>query len=130
MTTSTGIEMKNRRFGTALPAAVFAALLLCSAGCGVVEKRTGIVTSRVTESHKETRNAPVAGWMVEVYVNGGFVGTWQTNAYGEVAFNIRPYIPNAIRANNGLQIEFRFRQQDGTVESKKLYFTPEQLRNS
>lgn len=110
--------------------ALICAILLSVVGCGVVEKRTGIVTTHVTASNRESRVAPAAGCMVEVYVNGGFVGTYQTNPSGELTVNYGAYVPAALRSNTGIRMEFRFRQQDGTVHSKKLDFTPEQLRSA
>ncbi len=107
-----------------------AAGLILASGCRTVEHNMGITTRNVIESHRETRTVTVANWPVEVYVNGRFAGTYRTNANGEVAANYSLHVRNALQTNSNLQIEFRFRQPDGSVESRMLVFTPNQLRGN
>lgn len=101
--------------------------LLASAGCRVTETGVGPLYPRVKNSRVETREAPVPGWPVWVFVNEKQVGAYQTGANGEVPFNFQPYLAEALAAG-GLRIEFRFQQPDGKVERQWYTLTPEQLR--
>ena len=106
-------------------AALFAVGLVFASGCGIVNKRRGPIIRNVTNSRVETRQAPVAGWQVWAYVNGKLVGTYHSDANGEVSLPLEQYAADAKR---GLKVEFRFRQPDGKIEYKTIDLSSMQLQ--
>jgi len=106
-------------------AALFAVGLIFASGCGIYQKKTGPIIRNVTNTRTETRQAPVAGWQVWAYVNGKLVGTYHSDANGEVSLPLEQYAADAKR---GLQVEFRFRQPDGKIEYKTIDLSSMQLQ--
>lgn len=109
-----------------LALALAGALLAVSAGCQTHTRDLGFESTRLEGSRVETSSGPAVGWPVTVVVEGREVGTWPTDAQGDVRVNLKNYLPKLSR-QGVLRVEYRIRTPEGAVEVRRFDLTPEQF---
>ena len=121
-----GAAGRERRGRIAAGCALLAALVACSAGCVTHRRDLGQESTRVQSTRIESSSAPSVGWPVTIIVEGKTVGTWPTNANGDVAVNLKNYLP--VLARKGvIQLTYHIRTPEGALEIREFTLTPQDL---
>ena len=124
----TGVALKRRETG-ALALALLACLAGLSSGCITHRRDLGQETTRVIATRVESTSAPALGWPVTILIDGKTAGTWPTNANGDVAVNLKNFLPVVARKGS-VRLACQIRTPEGAIETREFVLTPDDFKAS